>query len=243
MPEVGKRDKITRIEKGDGPYKPLDVRELCRIYRVSAEETEELVSLARAIHEGGSFEENTDLIPPVFGTFVDLEMLANRLLMYQPDAMPGLFQLPDYARAVFEAQRPLLGDERVERCVSIRLDRQKAVLYGPANVQIRAVLNETVLTRQVGGPKVAAAQMMHLRDLCKTSRVDVRVLTLSSGAHAAMRGSFTVLRFNDADEPDSVYVESAWAAQILNKPDQVQTFQQIFDALTEQSIPIGEFAP
>lgn len=238
----GSRQTLIRRERGQPPYNPNIVRSMCELYGASRDETNELVAIAFRIKDERIIEDNTDLIPPVFGMYVDFESRASRILTYQPDVLPGLLQTPDYARAVYRAYRPRLSEEVCERYVDIRLDRQRAVLEGVRSARIEAVLSEAVLARQVGGLQVATAQIKHLRHLCNTRNVNVRVLTFRSGAHAAMRGSFTLLRGDGAEDPDVVYVESAAAAQLLYKLGQLADFQESFDALTEQSIPIGEFA-
>jgi transcriptional regulator with XRE-family HTH domain len=239
---IASHQKLTRIENGEGPYKPADVRELCVFYRVSPEETEELHAQASALHQGRGFDElRTDLFPPVFGTLVDLESTAERISTYEPDAMPGLLQTADYARAVYQAWRPRHTDEKIERFVAVRLRRQRTVLGGSNPVRICAVLNEAVLARQVGGPQVAAAQLEHVRNLSTDEKVDVRVLTYAAGAHAAMRGSFSLLEFADTKQPSVVYVESSASAKLLTKADLFEQYRTVFESLTEQSISVKEY--
>jgi transcriptional regulator with XRE-family HTH domain len=240
---VGSRQKIMRIEKGEGPFKAPDIRELCRLYGTSAAETEELAGLALRTKEERIWDDYTDLLPGSFGTLVDLEVTANKICTYQPDVMPGLLQTPDYARAVFDASSPPLSREDVERMVLVRTQRQQGVFGGRAQARIHAVLNEAVLARRVGGPEVAAAQLKHVRDLNATDRVNIRVLTYDSGAHASMRGSFTLLEFADPSEPSVVYVESPAGARLIEKPAQFASHREVFTSLTEQSIPLEEYAP
>ena len=241
--QVGSRQKIIRIERGEGPFKSPDVRELCRLYGVSPAETEELAALALRTKEERIWEDYTDLLPGSFGTLVDLEVTANRICCYEPDVMPGLLQTPDYARAVFEASSPPVTPEDVERLVVVRIQRQQGVFAGRAQARIHAVLNQGVLTRQVGGPEVAAAQLKHVRELDATDRVEVRVLTDESGAHASMRGSFTLLEFADSEEPSVVYIESPAGARLIDRPAQFALHRDVFASLTQQSIPLEEYAP
>jgi transcriptional regulator with XRE-family HTH domain len=185
---VGSRQKIMRIEKGEGPFKPPDIREMCVLYGVSAEETNELVAMAHRTKEERIWDDYTDLLPGSFGMLVDLETAADQISMYQPDVMPGLLQTSDYARAVFEAVRPRLSSEDIERLVTVRTQRQHGVFSGLVKAKIHAVLNEAILARRVGGPAVAEAQLAHVRDLAASGSVDVHVLTYDSAAHASMRG-------------------------------------------------------
>lgn len=240
---VGSRQKIMRIEKGEGPFKAPDIRELCRLYGTSAAETEELAGLALRTKEDRIWDDYTDLLPGSFGTLVDLEVTANKICTYQPDVVPGLLQTPDYARAVFDASSPPLSRDDIERMVIVRTHRQQGVFSGHADARIHAVLNEAVLARQVGGHDVASAQLKHIRELNSTERVTIRVLTYASGAHASMRGSFTLLEFADPNEPSVVYVESPAGARLIEKPVQFASHREVFKSLTEQSIPLEDYAP
>ena len=239
---IASRQKLGRMEKGEGPYKPADVRELCAFYNVDPEETEELHAQAEALRQGRVLNDlGTDLFPQIFGTLVDLEATANRISTYEPDAMPGLLQTADYARAVCQAYRPSHPEEVIERYVAVRLQRQKTVLAGPNNTHILAVLNEAVLARRVGGAEVTAAQLTHTCDLAATGQVDVRVLTYDSGAHAAMRGSFMLLEFPDPKLSGVVYVESSYNARVVPKPEVFDRYRANLDSLVRQAISLREY--
>jgi hypothetical protein len=238
---VGSRPKIERLEDGRGPYKSPDVRELCRLYGVSAHETNELAELAERTKQERVWDDYTDLLPGTFGTYVDLESAANRISTWQPDAVPGLLQIPDYARAVFRAVRPRVREDDIERLVAVRVARQQAVFKGTSNARIQAILNEAVLARQVGGSEVAAVQLERLRELAGTRRVDVRVLTFAAGAHAGMVGAFTLMEFADPEEPKVAYVESPAGARLIDRPTHFANMREAFDSLAQQSIPLKEY--
>ncbi len=241
LPTVGSRNKIGRLENGEGPFRPADIREFCRICGVDRDETEQLVELAARTKETRIWDDYSDLLPGSFGTLVDLEVAADRISTWEPDVMPGLLQTLDYARAVFHATRPPISEEQVERLAAVRAQRQNGVLSGPRKTQISAVLNEAVLAREVGGPEVTAQQINHLRRLNEGARMQIRVLTFKSGAHAAMRGSFSILQFPDPEEPTVAYVEGPAGARLVNRPGHVAEYLEQLDSLIEQSIPLEEY--
>ena len=230
------------MEKGEGTYRSLEIRELCRVYGVSAAETEELAGLCERLPEERIWDDYTDLLPGAFGTLVDLEGIAEKIRTYNPSVMPGLLQTLDYARAVFQAASPPLPFEEVERLIMVRKQRQRSVFEGWAGTAIYAVLDEGVLARKVGGEEVMAGQLEHLHDLINSGRVSVRVLTNAAGAHPGMHGSFSVLEFANPEEPNVAYVESRAGARLLNKPAQYASYRDVFGSLTKLSIPLEEYA-
>ena len=234
--------KISRLENNERAPQLADIRELARLYELSDADTAELLDLARAARERAWWQSFAALSSPA-KTYLGLEAAASSVRAVDLLQIHGLLQTPDYARAVFDASSPPLSSEDVERMVLVRTQRQQGVFSGRAEARIHAVLNEAVLARRVGGPEVAAAQLKHVRDLNATDRVNIRVLTYDSGAHASMRGSFTLLEFADPDEPSVVYVESPAGARLIEKPAQFESHREVFKSLTEQSIPLEEYAP
>jgi hypothetical protein len=238
--KVGGRRKIERIEDGRGPWKIADIWALCKIYGASSEETDQLAELAEQIRQNKDiWDDYGDLLPGSFGMLVGLEPLASQILTWDALVVPGLLQTPATARAIFQASIPVVGRESIERLVAVRLRRQMAIAHGQAS--ILSILDEGVLHRPIGGRQVAAEQLEHLRRQAEEPSVDIRVLPYAVGAHAALRGGFILLRFEQADEPDVTYVEGAAGARLFTKPSQVEEHARVFSSLVEQSVPIKEY--
>ena len=56
------------------------------------------------------------------------------------------------------------------------------------------------------------------------------------GGHAAAGGSFTVLRFGEADLPDVVYIEQLTSALYLEKRDDVDHYVEVMDRLGAEAL-------
>jgi hypothetical protein len=237
---VGSRQKIGRLESGQGPFRAGDIREFCHVCGVSAEETEQLVELAQRSNEIRLWDDYSDLLPGTYGTLVDLEGVASRFGIYEPEVVPGLLQTADYTRAVTLAARPRVPENEVERYVAVRQQRQLQVFDRPVRARIMAVLSQAVLSYEVGGADVAATQRRHLQVVDDLEQVDVRVITFASGAHASMRGALTLLQFDDPEEPTVAYLESRGGSRIVNRPAQVAEQFEVFESLLEQSVPLKE---
>lgn len=238
--KIASKAKLARIEAGQVPVKVPDVRTLAWLYGVDEITTQQLVDLALNTAEQGWWEPFASVMPSWFTTYVELESFARRLLTYQSDLVPGLLQTPDYHRAVFAAD-PLQSPDDAERTVQLRVERQRAAFDRPDPLKITAVLSEAVLARQIGGPSVMAEQRQHLLGLSRRPNVTIYVLRWTAGAHAALKGSFTVLGFDRDDHQDVAYLETRAGGRHIWDELQVQAYRDDFSAISDQSIPIEEY--
>ena len=230
---------LHRIETGKTPVTVANVRALCWLYGADASITDALAELAL----GTSQEEWWDaspLIPDWFKLYVGLEASASAISTYEGEVVPGELQTEQYARAIYGAEQSLEGDA-TDRHVKLRMQRQAAMASRQPKPRLVTVLGEGVLTRQVGGPDVLAAQIEHLRRAARQRHVEIRVLPWSAGAHAAQAGAFRIMDFEDAEDPDVVYLESHVGALYLEEPAEVREYRRIFDLICVASVPIADF--
>jgi Domain of unknown function (DUF5753)/Helix-turn-helix domain len=228
--------KLKRMEAGQVVQRMSDVRTLCFMYGADEATTEQLVELSLITSQAGWWEDFTDALPSWFALYVELEAAATRVYAYDPELIYGLLQTPAYHRAVFEAQ-PDLTPESAERQMALRLGRQRAAFERTPPLQVTAIFGEGAVTRQVGGALVADEQRARLL----SARADVRVLPASVGAHAAMKGAFTLLEYDDPDDPAIVYLETHAGGRYIEQPELVQTYRHIFELITEQAVPMEEY--
>jgi hypothetical protein len=95
--------------------------------------------------------------PAWFRPFAELEAIASAFFEYESQAMPGLLQTEDYARAILRAGRPRDTDEQIERHVAARMARQ-TILTRDDPPLLWVVLDEAALRRPVGGREVMRSQ-------------------------------------------------------------------------------------
>ena len=65
----------------------------------------------------------------------------------------------------------------------------------------------------------------------------LQVLPFRAGAHPAMVGAFTVLRFEDQELPDVVYVEHLTSALYLNKQEDVDQYLHVMESVSVRAAP------
>ncbi|MEV6162878.1 Scr1 family TA system antitoxin-like transcriptional regulator [Streptomyces sp. NPDC052052] len=88
--------------------------------------------------------------PSFFQHAAKLETSAVELHIYANQAMPGLLQTEEYARAVFRQWRPFLDEEVVDQRCASRMARQEIFNRRPAP-NLSFVVEEAVLHKRIGG--------------------------------------------------------------------------------------------
>src|SRR2546421_5079637 len=212
------RAKLWRIETGRTPVKVPDVRALCWLYGVDEATTEALVVLAIGTNGQGWQEDYGDILPFWFSLYLGLEASATQFSTYDAELVHGLLQTPEYIRALYEGANPDGDEEAIQQLIKLRQERQQVLADRIPPLRVTAVLNAAVLTRPVGGVDVMDAQILRLRELSELSHIEIRVLPWQAGAHAAMVSPFTILDFDDPDDPAVVSLDSQKGAPDLKKP-------------------------
>jgi hypothetical protein len=65
--------------------------------------------------------------------------------------------------------------------------------------------------------------------------VTIQILPFHAGAHSAMGGPFTILRFAEPDLQDVVYIEQLTSALYLDKPAEVDSYLEVMEQLCLQA--------
>jgi hypothetical protein len=182
-----------------------------------------------------------DILPGWFETYLGLEAAAATIRSFEVQFVHGLFQTADYARAVTHLGRKAAPDDEVERWVTLRLKRQE-LLSRPDPPNVWSVMDEAVLRRPAGGAAVMRAQIRHLIEAAALSHVTLQVIPFDRGAHAGESGSFTVLRFEERDLPDVVYLEQLTNAVYLEQRSDVERYLEVRDEISSQALTPDETA-
>ena len=98
------------------------------------------------------------------------------------------------------------------------------------------MLNEAAIRRVVGGTDVMRGQLQHIVQIASRPHINVQVLPFRAGAHPAMDGSFIILGFPEAPDPDVVYLESQTGSLYLEKLPEVDRYQAMFNHLVAKAL-------
>lgn len=240
---VASKPTLWRIESGRQRVPVSTVAALCRLYGVAEPQSRALEQLAGQTGARGLWHEYRETAPSWFHLYIDLEAVTRRIICFDDSVVPGELQTPAYAWALWRDARPELTDDEIAPHVELRRQRQRALLDRVPPPQLDVVVGEGVLRRAVGGPQVLADQIRHLQILTQSDHVDIRFLPFATGGHPAVTGSFRVLEFPDADDPDVIYLELEVGSHYLEKPEELATYRRISAALAARAVPIGDYTP
>jgi transcriptional regulator with XRE-family HTH domain len=230
-----KAPSISRWENGERSVRPTDLRLLLDIYDVQGEQRETLLTLSRQAKERGWWQSYASAIPEWFQVYVGLEAEAARIHEYAAELIPGLLQTPDYYRAFLRAAPAAADKDEAERKIEVRLARQER-LTGEDPPEYWAVLNEAVIRRVVGGAEAMRKQLDHIAEVATLPHVNVQVLSFGAGVHPAMDGSFSILGFPEATDPDVVYLENQAGSLYLEEEPEIDRYARMFNHLIAKAL-------
>lgn len=230
---------ISRWETGDRRIRPTDLRVLLDVYDVHGDQREVLLTLAREARQRGWWQSYSSAIPEWFQVYVGLETEAASIHVYEAELVHGLLQTPEYYRAFLQTAPAAGSDEEIERKIAVRSVRQER-LTNDQPPAYWAVLNEAVIRRVVGGPEVMRAQLEHMAELARLAHISIQVLPFKAGAHPAMDGSFRILGFPEAPDPDVVYLENQVGGLYLEESAEVERYTLMFNHLIAKALDPDE---
>lgn len=223
---------VSRIENGKQKITPANVRLLCQCYGVGAPEVDMLMRQAAESDDRASVVIDDDSVADWAKSFADLQHDSDETKTYQLKLIPGPLQTRAYASAVVAA-----GDTdqvTVDGVVRRRAAQRQRILQG--DWVYRAILDEAALRTIVGDRETMAEQADDLAGVARLENVTLQVVPLEAGAHIAMTGPFTMLRYRGSDVMNAVFVELDHAVWSAEKPRDLDRYAQMYEQLTKTAL-------
>jgi transcriptional regulator with XRE-family HTH domain len=231
--------KISRIETGARRTGLRDVRDLCRVYGV--DDPAPLMELARQAREPGWWSRFDDLGSRIH-PYIGFEQEAVAVTSYSMYYVPPLLQTADYARSVIRGIERKIDNRVLSDRVEARLLRQRR-LDAPTPPRYRALADEAVFRRQVGGVAVMRAQLDKILTWAALDRGSIQVIPFSAGAHASADSNFDLLEFGDnTRQPPIVYVEGLVMNHILERPADIARYREGIEYLRDSALSTADSA-
>ncbi|MEW2123300.1 DUF5753 domain-containing protein [Streptomyces sp. NPDC007259] len=222
--------KVAKMERGWVPFRDPDVVALCQLYGVEDQRVvERLLRLARLDRERRKAQGwwVTSLAAGALREYIAMEDVAVKVRTWQLALIPGLFQTPEYTRALAVAAVSPDEIDEVERIVEVRVRRQLR-LRGDAPLRVHAVIWEAALRQMIGGPQVMRQQLEHLCELADESNIDIQVLPFRAGVHTCSGGSFNMLTFAEEGAMDVVHMDGLRTTNWVEGVEESASFAEMF---------------
>ncbi|GGV00043.1 transcriptional regulator [Streptomyces albospinus] len=171
--------------------------------------------------------------PAFFRDAARLEAKAVELHVYATQAVPGLMQTEEYARAVFGMMKPPLDEEVIEQRVAARLARQEIFVRRPTPL-LSFVIDESVLLRPIGGRDVLQGQLEQILLIGQQKAVELQVMPLGQVENAGLAGPFTLLETKEGRR--IAYVEVQNMSRLHTGRDGVRALEHKYGTLRAQAL-------
>lgn len=237
--------RIWRYETGQVPMHPNDVEAMCRLYGASRETTDTMRALARETKAHGWWHSYGEAIKDWFKLYVGLEAAATQIRHHEVNLVPGLLQTVEYMRELIALDQPELPEAECQAKVEVRLRRQRLLVRAvPQAPRLDVILNEAVLRRPLRDPFAMIQQLDALVVSSRQHNINIRVLPLRAGLYRwATTGTFTMLDFpTDVREPEptTIYMDGPCGAVYLDRPHEIEIYEQAWRSLTEHALSRDE---
>jgi len=220
---LAKRLSVSRpvVSKAENPSSPTPSDTVLAAWAgATGAGLDELTKLAQQARSGppGWFAGWTD----------DIEACASVIRWFEPLLIPGLIQTKAYANAVL-SWKP--ESASTEANLKNRLARQSVL----DRAELRTVILESVLYREVGDAATMGEQVEHLLSVGGRPTVTLQVLPDISPVAGALGGAFAVASQGAADI--ATYSESIVEGTVHTDPDLVARAVRLFDWLRAEALP------
>jgi transcriptional regulator with XRE-family HTH domain len=233
------RMKVSKLENARVRPDLAEIMKILDVLGVTGGRWHDIVRIARDAAERGWWDAYGDTMGDRQRLYADIESGAKTIREYQPGAMPGILQTPDYTWALIEhdkAEGPITYVP--ERLVEARLQRQRTVLR-PRGPQYEVILDEVGLRRFSVPPEVMYAQLHHVIKVAETQpRITVRVFPLVTGMIASLMpsSSFALFSFPDQSDPPMAAVQTLSAELVYTEDGEVARYARRYDYVRSEAL-------
>jgi transcriptional regulator with XRE-family HTH domain len=223
--------KVSRLETAGRGIQPRDVRDLCRLYKVTDAERDRLMVLATEAKQP-TWWHGLPLLEAVTTSFLDLEAAAIRVRSSEGQRLQGLLQTETYTRSLLKNYQPpelAYAEDFIDQTVQARKHRQLAAKTAATNFSF--IVDEAAIRRPFGSSTDMTLQIERLLEVSEYSNHELRVIPLRHGIHPGIHGTFVHMSFLQEILPDAVLVEGHLGLFVIDKPAETARYNQIFEQL------------
>ncbi|NJC81543.1 helix-turn-helix domain-containing protein [Planosporangium mesophilum] len=222
--------KVSRIEHGVTPPSAADIRAWCG-HCGATDQVDDMVASLRAVE--GMYVELRRLTRTGMRhhqkSRVPLYERTRLFRIYEPGAIPGLFQTPNYARTLLGRIMAFNGipDDR-EEAVAARMDRQRVVHSGEHRFAV--ILEEWALRCRIGSAEMMAGQLGHLINVASFPSVSLGIIPANIDRTMWSSPGFWIF------DEDRVEIETPSAELTITQPREIAVYARTFAELSSMAV-------
>ena len=221
---------VVRTETGERTISSEDAAAIATAVGVSGAERDRIVELAREADGPDWLRAGVPGVHQELVTLIEYERTASSISDIELTMIPGLLQVPDYARAVMSGLSPA----EMEKRLAMRA-RRRDVLTARHAPSFEGIVLDTALTHPIVDVEVMSDQLRHLEQLAAMSNVEFRVVPSSpprwSPAH---EGRFIYFEFGTA--PPIVHLEHLGSAAFLTSSTAIDTYARALGSIRRTAL-------
>ncbi|MDA2806629.1 helix-turn-helix domain-containing protein [Nocardiopsis suaedae] len=232
--------KVSKMETGETKrISAADLDLLMDLYEITDQaERDGMQALARDARQRGWWSKYKKVFSD--RALPDFEAEASLIRTFEAQLIPGLLQTPEYAEALLKGGR-LTDSETLQQKLDARMAR-RTILTRASPARLRAVIDESALKRPIGGADVLRGQLAHLLYMAQRPNIDIQVLPVEIGSHAALCAPFTLLEFPDPLDLPIIYIDTAADGLFIEDPDEVEAHSATFGDIQGSAVSTARSA-
>ncbi len=229
--------KLSRLERGEGIFKEIEVQALLDLYRVKDEkDRQRILRWTRDSKATVWWQRFSNVVAEDLELFIALEAEAREIRYFSYTFLPGLLQTPAYATEMisqYATDNPVL----VKKLVDLRLARRHILDDRNADerVQLKIVLAEELLHRELSHPSIMRGELELLLNRANDPNIELQVLRTATPRRIA-NATFTHFIPSDPDDWEVVNEEGNFLDHWYETDDAIERFRDIWNDLMRISI-------
>jgi transcriptional regulator with XRE-family HTH domain len=229
------QSRVSRIELGQQLAAPAVVDGWARVTGAPDGEREKLLDLAEAaaIDTVSWRRAMARGLVKLQEDSLQLEASAATILNFQLAGIPGLLQIPEYARRVFAAGHPA-GHPDIAAAVAARMNRQ-AILYEDSK-HFEFVMTEAAVRWRLGPENLMRAQVEKIIDVSTLENVTIGIIPQAAEADVWHDHGFNILDDRGESGEPVVHVETLTEGLTITDPPDVAAYKEAFTRLRRLAV-------
>jgi transcriptional regulator with XRE-family HTH domain len=221
------RAKMSNIESGRRGISEERIRRLADFYLCDDEPLiDALCAIAREHRGQHWWERYRGILAPGSLDMSELEHHAVRLSTVHMLLVPGPFQTPGYARAIFGSAIPRPREEELDARVEHRVSRAQ-IFQRPDPTSCEAIIHEAALRMRYGGRSVARAQLEHLLEVADWPSVTLRVIPFAL-EDVPGHGQSMLYAEGPVPQLDTVQLDTPFGGAFLHTEPELNKYRKLF---------------